>query len=173
MAMRALRWVDERLEYTLSFLFYVYITAILFIEVVRRYVFNESSSWGQETAIYAFIWMTYIAAAKGVKERSHLSVSILVDQMGRTGKFVTAMISDICFFILALVILYYSLVAVGQSIEFGQVMRGVSLPMWLAGISVPFGWLLITFRVVQRSVATIKDFTGGEEIQTPGGDVSE
>lgn len=171
--MRALRWVDERLEYTLSFLFYAYLTAIVFIEVVRRYIFNDSSSWGEETAVYAFIWMTYIAAAKGVKERSHLSVSLLVDRMGRRGKFAAAMLSDVCFLILALVVLYYSIVAVGQSIEFGQVMRGVSLPMWLAGIGVPFGWFLVTFRVVQRSIATIRDFSSGQEVQTPGGDISE
>lgn len=172
-AWRAFRWADERLEYTLSFLFYVYLTAIIFIEVVRRYVFNDSSSYGEETAIYAFIWMTYIAAAKGVKDRSHLAVTILVDRMGRRGRFAMAMLSDVCFFVLALVVLYYSLVAVSQSIEFGQNMRGVNLPMWLATVSVPFGWLLIMVRVVQRSVATIRAYVRGQEIQAAGSDVAE
>lgn len=172
-AFRTLRWIDERLEYTLSFLFYVYLTAIIFIEVVRRYVFNDSSSYGEETAIYAFIWMTYIAAAKGVRERSHLSVSILVDRMGRRGKFAVAMLSDVCFLILALVVLYYSLVAVSQSVEFGQTMRGTRWPMWLALVSVPFGWSLIIVRVVQRSIETIKAYGRGQDIQTTGADVSE
>ena len=173
MPLRAFRWVDERLEYTLSFLFYVYLTAIIFIEVVRRYVFNDSSSYGEETAIYAFIWMTYIATAKGVKERSHLAVTILVDRMGRRGKFAAAMLSDVCFFTLAVVVFYYSAIALSQSIQFDQTMRGLNLPMWLAIVSVPFGWLLITVRVVQRSTKMIRAYVRGEDIQTAGSDIAE
>lgn len=172
-ALRAFRWIDDYLEYTLSFLFYVYLTAIIFIEVIRRYILNDSSSWGQETAIYAFIWMTYIATAKGVKERTHLSVTILVDRFGRNGKFATAMLSDVCFFVLAAVVFYYSAVALSQSIEFGQTMRGVRLPMWLALVGVPLGWLLIMFRVVERSVKMIRAYIRGEEIDTAGANISE
>lgn len=172
-ALRTFKWVDERLEFTLSFLFYVYLTAIIFIEVVRRYLFNDSSSYGEETAIYAFIWMTYIATAKGVKERSHLAVTILVDRFGRNGKFATAMLSDVCFFVLAAVVFYYSAIALSQSVEFGQTMRGVNLPMWLALVSVPFGWLLIMFRVVERSAKMIRAYIRGEDIQTLGTDVAE
>jgi TRAP-type C4-dicarboxylate transport system permease small subunit len=168
-----LRWLDQRLEFTLAFLFYFYLTSIMFIEVIRRYAFNASSSWGTETAIYAFIWMTYIAAAKGVKERSHLSVSILVDRFGRRGKFATAMLSDVCFLILAVVILYYSSVAVLQSAELGQNMQGADLPIWLASVSVPFGWFLVSIRVVQRSVGTIKSYLSGQSITTSDSDIAE
>lgn len=172
-AVRVVRWVDERLEYTLAFLFYVYLTAIIFIEVFRRYFLNDSSSYGEETAIYAFIWMTYIATAKGVKERSHLAVTVFVDRMGRRGKFAMSMLSDVCFFVLAVVVFYYSVVAMAQSVEFGQTMRGLNWPMWLALIGVPFGWFLIMVRVVQRSIKTIKAYRQDEDIQTTGSDVAE
>lgn len=171
--LRVIRWLDEYLEYTLSFLFYVYLTGIIFVEVIRRYVFNDSSSYGEETAIYAFIWMTYIAAAKGVKERSHLSVSILVDNLGRRGKFITSMLSDVCFLVLAGVVFYYSLVAVSQSVEFDQTMRGLNAPMWLAIIGVPFGWFLIMVRVVQRSFKMIRNYSTGRDILVSGSGISE
>lgn len=164
--MRVLRWLDQWLEYSLSFLFYSYVVLLIFIEVVRRYVFNDSSSWGEETAIYAFIWMAYIAAARGVKQRSHLSVSILVDRLGRRGKFASMLLSDVCFFALAVVVFYYGLIVIPQSIEFNQTMQGVNLPMALATAAVPFGWFLIAVRVVQRSVVTVKAYRGDEELPT-------
>lgn len=171
--MRVLAWLDQRLEYTLSFLFYSYLASIIFIEVVRRYVFNASSSWGEETAVYAFIWMTYIAAARGVKQRSHLSVSILVDRLGRRGKFASMLLSDVCFFALAVVVFYYSLILIPQSIEFNQTMRGLNLPIALATAGVPIGWFLIAVRVVQRSVVTVKAYRRDEEIQTAGMEMGE
>ena len=165
--MRIIRWLDEYLEYTLSFLFYLYLTLIIFIEVVRRYAFDSSSSWGEETAIYAFIWMTYIAAAKAAKDRSHLSVNILVMRMGRRGKFAADMLSDVCFFVLAAVVFYYSVIPIPSSIAYGQTMLGVDLPIALATVGVPIGWFLVMVRVVQRSVKTIRDYTSGHDIQVP------
>ncbi|MGB3634101.1 MAG: TRAP transporter small permease [Rubrobacteraceae bacterium] len=171
--MRIIRWLDDYLEYVLSVLFYLYLTLIIFIEVVRRYVFDAATTWGEETAVYAFVWMTYIAAAKVAKERSHLSVDILVGRMGRHGKFVSAMISDVCFFILAAVVFYYSLVTIPSSIQYGQTMLGVDLPIALATASVPVGWLLVIVRVVQRSVKTIREYTSGQDIQAVGENVGE
>jgi C4-dicarboxylate transporter DctQ subunit len=166
--LRVLKWVDEYIEYTLSFLFYFYLTSIVFIEVVRRYFFNASSSWGEETAVYAFVWMVYIAAAKGVKERSHLSIDILVRHMGRRGKLMVDILSDLCFFILGAVIFYYSLISVLHSIELGQTMRGLNLSIAWATVGVPVGWFLIMVRVVQRFVKTIRAYARGEDIHTAG-----
>lgn len=160
--MKVLKWMDDNLESYLSFLFYFYLTMVIFIEVVRRYIFNSSSTWGEETAIYAFIWMTYIAAAKGVKERTHLSVDVLVRLMGRRGKLFSLILSDVCFFILAATIFYYSLSPIGMNIEYGQTMMGVNLPMALATVAVPFGWLLIMVRVIQRFIKTIKTYRKGD-----------
>lgn len=171
--MNIVKWFDERLEYTLSFLFYSYMTSIIFIEVIRRYFLNSSSSWGEETAVYAFIWMAYIAAARGVKDRSHLSVDILVSHLRGRSKLAVNILSDLCFFSLAVVIFYYSLLSVQRSIEFGQTMRGIDLPIALALVAVPSGWLLIMVRVVQRSIRTITAYANEEDIQVTRRDTAD
>ena len=50
------------------------LAGIIVVEVFRRYGLDAASTWGEETAIYAFIWLSYIAAAKGVRSRRHLAV---------------------------------------------------------------------------------------------------
>jgi len=159
-----LRWLDSKIEFWLVFLFYTYMTVIIIVEVFRRYVLGASSTWGEETAIYAFIWMTYIAAAHRVKGRKHLSVEMLRNRMNRNQRFCAFVLSDLCFFILAVAVIYYSITYVGTNIEYGQNMLGVDLPMALASVGVPIGWGLIAFRVIQRFMSTLRRFQMGQPL---------
>ncbi|WNK01650.1 TRAP transporter small permease [Thalassospiraceae bacterium LMO-JJ14] len=155
-------WLDEKIEYVVNSMFYGYLASIVVIEVFRRYVLSDASSWGEETAIYAFIWMTYIGAARGVRNRSHLTIDILRRHFNRVGQFCLHMLSDICFLVLAVVIVFTSIKAVDGVMQFGQTFQGADVPMWLAMIGVPIGWTLIAIRVVQRSVHAIGVFRSGE-----------
>lgn len=160
----ALRSLDRKSEFWLCFSFYTFMAAIVFIEVLRRYFFGAASSWGEETAIYAFIWMTYIAAARGVRGRRHLAVTFIRDRLSRRKKFYCLLLSDSCFFSLAIIITYYSIGPVWTNIKYGQKMLGAELPMAIASISIPVGWAFIAFRVVQRSFLTIKRFRAGQPL---------
>ena len=158
------RWLDSKIEFWLVFLFYTYMTVIIVVEVFRRYVLGGSSTWGEETAIYAFIWMTYIAAAHRVKGRKHLAVEMIRSRMNRTLKFYAFVLSDICFLVLAVAVIYYSIFSVATNIEFGQNMLGVDLPMALATAGVPIGWTLIAFRVLQRFLLTLRRYKRGQPL---------
>lgn len=47
---------------------YTYFCLIILIEVIRRYIFGASSPWGEMTARYAFVYLTYVAAAEGIRQ---------------------------------------------------------------------------------------------------------
>lgn len=158
------RWLDSKIEFWLVFLFYTYMTVIIIVEVFRRYVLGASSTWGEETAIYAFIWMTYIAAAHRIKGRKHLSVEMLRNRMNRNQRFWAFVLSDLCFFVLAVAVIYYSIAFVRTNIEYGQNMLGVDLPMALASVAVPIGWALIAIRVIQRFLLTLRRYKGGQPL---------
>lgn len=159
--MRILGWLDQNIEYWLSFFFYSFLTLIIVTEVFRRYVLNASTSYGEEYARYAFIWLAYIATARGVRHRSHLSIDLLRARFGRTGKFVLYLFSDFCFLALAVVIVYTSTQFVIGGIRFDQRFTGSDWPLWLATSAVPVGWTLVCVRVVQRSVALVHAYRSG------------
>ncbi|MZR30643.1 TRAP transporter small permease [Sneathiella litorea] len=166
------RWLDANVEYLVNSMFYAYLAGIVVVEVFRRYVLSSSSSWGEETAIYAFIWMTYFGAARGVRSRSHLAIDILRRRFSRTGKFVLNMLSDACFLILAAVIVVTSIKAVQGVMQYGQTFQGADIPMWLAMIGVPISWSLIIVRIVQRTTHSINLYRRGE-IEANGPVLSE
>jgi C4-dicarboxylate transporter, DctQ subunit len=166
-AVRCLNWLDQRLEFWLGFLLYVYLAGIIVVEVFRRYVLDAASAWGEETAIYAFIWTSYIAAAKGVRSRRHLAVDTLRDRMSRTGQFCSYLLSDVCFFALAAIIVYYSLSPISANIKYDQRMLGADIPIAFATAAVPLCWSLIAIRVVQRFVDLVGRFRAGKPLVDP------
>lgn len=157
--------LDENIEYWLNFLFYSFLTCIIVIEVFRRYVLNSSTVYGEEVARYAFIWLAYIATARGVKNRSHLSIENIRGKLGRTGKFVLYLVSDACFLTLAAIIVVTSIRMVSSGIQFDQRMTGSDLPIWIATGAIPVAWSLICLRVIQRSLVTIRNFRAGRPIE--------
>lgn len=166
-AVRCLKWLDQHIEFWLSSALYAYLAGIIVVEVFRRYVLDAASTWGEETAVYAFIWMSYIAAAKSVRTRSHLSIGALRDRMPRVGQFCAYLVSDVCFFALAVIVVYYSLPPVWANLEYDHRMLGTDLPMAIATAAVPIGWMLIAVRVVQRFVSLVRRFGEGKPLADP------
>ncbi len=163
--MRAfLELLDRKAEYWLNLLFYAYILAIIFFEVVSRYVLKASVAWAEETAIYAFIWLSYLSAARLARTRSHLSFTMLRDAMGRRGQLACLLISDTCLIGLSLVIIGYMFGPIRDSIAFGQTMLGANLPIWLATLSVPVGWTLVLIRTVQRALDSVRAYRRGHSL---------
>jgi TRAP-type C4-dicarboxylate transport system permease small subunit len=61
---------------------YAYFCLIILIEVVRRYVFGESSPWGEMTARYAFVYLTYVAAAEAIRHGRHIRIDLVPRRVG-------------------------------------------------------------------------------------------
>ena len=55
----------------------VIMVALVFTNVVLRYVFNSGIYWSEEASLVIVIWFTFIAFALGVKEDLHISINIL------------------------------------------------------------------------------------------------
>lgn len=156
-----LELLDRKAEYWLNLLFYAYILAIIFFEVVSRYVLKASVAWAEETAIYAFIWLSYLSAARLARTRSHLSFTLLRDAMGPRGQLACLLVSDACLIGLSLVVIGYMFQPIRDSIAFEQSMLGANLPIWLATISVPVGWTLVLIRTLQRALDSVRAYRRG------------
>lgn len=61
----------------------VIMVALVFTNVVLRYVFNSGIYWSEEASLVIVIWFTFIAFALGVKEDLHISISVLPRKMSR------------------------------------------------------------------------------------------
>ena len=154
-------WLDRNVEYWLNVLLYAYILVVVFLEVLARYVFKGSIVWAEETAVYAFIWMSYLAMARLARSRTHLAFTPLRDMLPRGGQLVCLLVADIALGALAVIVVIYMWRPIADSVAFHQTMQGADLPIWLATAAVPIGWLMVLVRVVQRALDAIANYRHG------------
>ena len=129
---------------------YAYFCLIILVEVVRRYVFGDSSPWGEMTARYAFVYLTYVAAAEGVRQGRHIKIDLVPNLLSPFPKFLLRLYTDALILVLAALVIYFSLELIDIQWSAGIIMPAADLNMAFAHSALPLGWSLIIIRVIQN-----------------------
>ena len=129
---------------------YSYFCLIILIEVIRRYAFGDSSAWGEMTARYAFVYMTYAAAAEGIRQKKHIRVDLIDKIIKPKSLTLLNIYYDILVTIVAVLVIYYSLKLINVQLTFGIVMTAADINMAFAQAALPLGWALMLTRITQN-----------------------
>ena len=129
---------------------YSYFCLIILIEVIRRYAFGDSSAWGEMTARYAFVYMTYAAAAEGIRQKKHIRVDLIDKIIKPKSMILLNIYYDILVTIVAILVIYYSLKLINVQLTFGIVMTAADINMAFAQAALPLGWALILIRTTHN-----------------------
>ncbi len=134
---------------------------LIFIQVVMRYVFQNSLSWSEELARYIFLWQTWVGASYAVRMRRHFRVEMLVDLMkGRLRKWYELVVLLVwCAF--ALFIAWQGSVLTGFLIKRWQVSAAMQIPIAWAYASVPAGCAMMAIRLVMEMKDLLRDLRKG------------
>ena len=82
--------------------------AIIFVEVIRRFLLNEQAAWSSTIPIYLFLWVVWIACAYNVRIRAHLSFDELRIKFTRRGQFVCLMLDAVLWIVFSAIVIYYT-----------------------------------------------------------------
>jgi C4-dicarboxylate transporter DctQ subunit len=129
---------------------YAYFCLIILIEVIRRHVFGDSSPWGEMTARYAFVYLTYMAASEGIRQGRHIRIDLLPNTLTGIAAKILRLYIDALILILAACVIYYSLELIGIQWSVGIVMSAADTNMAFAQVALPLGWTLIVIRLLQN-----------------------
>ena len=157
------RFYERDWERPALLVFYAYIVVVVFIEVVRRFVFSYSSIWGEETARYAFVYLVWIGAAAAVRDRTHIRIGVVFQFLTGRAKTAVYLFGELAALVFAVVALRYSLESVWVSIKFDALTSGLRINRAWFTAAVPLGFSLIILRLVGSIARDIVDLrTGGE-----------
>jgi TRAP-type C4-dicarboxylate transport system permease small subunit len=158
-----LQALDRDGERWAMLVFYTLCCIVIVQEVVRRFVLNYSSAWGEEAARYAFIYLGWVGAAYAVRERAHIRFDILLQRMGPRGKAVVFIIAEAATIVFACVALYWSMHTISQLLQFdGQAPVLRVNKAWFEA-AVPIGFALVIFRSLQGMWRDWGDLRAGRE----------
>jgi len=81
--------------------------AIIFLQVVSRYIFNHSFEWSEELARFLFVWTVFIGSALIIGDKGHMAVKLLEEKLkGTTAGTILKLVIELCSlaFILILIV---------------------------------------------------------------------
>ena len=165
MHLRLLFFFTERVIPFFIAITYLYFCSIILIEVIRRYVFGDASPWGEMTARYAFVYLTYVAASEAIRHGKHIRIDVLPKKLGHPWAIILRIYNELLLILLAGFVIFFSMKIMKMQINFDIVMPAADFNMAFAQAALPLGWTLILLRLVQNWIQPVV-----AKIETQDGD---
>lgn len=124
-------------------------TALTFLQVVMRYVFNSGFSWALELTTVFFAFMIFVGISYGVRVSSHIGVDALVRMMGHNAR------RSVSILAVLLCLLYVGFVLTGATAyvlkmrDAGIEFEDMPIERWQVLAVMPLGYLLTGWRFLQ------------------------
>lgn len=161
---RRAKFLDRYLEPTAMFFIYMAIAMIIFIEVIRRFVFNVQAAWSTTLPPYLFLLLTWIGCAYNVKLRAHLSFGEVRALMRPRARLAMSFVDAILWYVMAVIVVVATLRLTANSASNFQVLLGTdSVMRWWFYICVPTSWLILYARVLENLIADVRSYHAGLE----------
>ncbi len=167
--MKILKWLDANIEKVIIVLVTVAMIAMLTLQVVSRYAFNRSISWGEELSIFAMVWLAYFGASYAVRQRRHIRITILTDAISPKARKAVEIVCNLFFLAFDLFLVYGTWNMTVLSYQTNQIAAASGLPRWIALAGMPLAFALLAVRLVQDTADLFREYrvlaSGGELVE--------
>lgn len=154
------KFLDKHFEEILMVFLLSLMSILIGVQVFMRYVMNDSLTWSEELARYAFIWATYIGVACAVKRNAHICVEAAVTKLPALYQHYAAILSHVLFIVFAVLVMKEGYALTLKILSFGQKSSSLGIPMAWIYLAPTVGFGLVILRLLQRIVIEIKTIRG-------------
>lgn len=152
--MNIIRKISKDLEIIICNVCLFIMLAVLTLQVVLRYVFNNSNSWSDELARYLFIWFIFVGAAYAAHHVAHIRIESLNNVFPKKIRKHVQLLGSIIWIIFCAAIVYISGKYTIDLYKGNQISLGLGVKMAYAYAAIPVGYTLIIIRVIQKEILT-------------------
>ena len=160
--MRTLKWLDEHFEEWTLVTLLALMALTLIIQVVMRYIFNNSLSWSEEFARYCFVWSTFLSISYSIKKGSMLRIDIVVQYLPKSWRKGIDIVMEFIVLGFFALLLYYSFDVVKRIGKSGQTSPALGIPMVVIYASLIVGFCLTCIRGIQKIIFLFRKGSGTE-----------
>lgn len=144
-----MKWLNDNLEAALGGALLAAIVLLIMLQVVMRYVFENSLSWSEELTLWSFIWFIWLGISYAFKERKHVKVTFFQDLLPEGFKQKLEVLIDIAIVCFLLIMTYQSYKLITLPYVITQKSVVLNLPIAILYASAPVGSVLSVFRIIQ------------------------
>lgn len=115
-----------------------FLTLLIFVQVICRYVFHNSLSWSEEIARYLEVWIVFISGAYALGRGQHVAMDLVISKVPKKVAGIMRKFHALMFIALSIFMFNYSVQF--MIAEKAQTMASlVWLPKNLAYLAMPIG----------------------------------
>ncbi|KKM11399.1 hypothetical protein SY88_09235 [Clostridiales bacterium PH28_bin88] len=135
---RVVTWVVVILLATMS--------VVVFAQVIYRFVLEAPLTWSEEVARYLMVWITFLGASLGVRNKALIGMEVAVGLLPPVLKRAAINLVSLITFCFLLVVLYYGIKMTGVTAR--QFSPAMQIPMSWPYLAVPVGAVLMLMNTV-------------------------
>jgi len=165
-ARRVLGFLDENIEKYILISLYFYITFTIVFNVFQRFIIKEANQWSLESTVVIFVYLTWIGASLGFKQRQHIRIDVIYDYVSDRTEGYLYIFSDIVLLSFSAYIIQKYVAILQNSMQYGPQVYGLKLEQWFFQLAIPIGLALSCIRLLQWLVRDVRAVRNGEPIDT-------
>jgi TRAP-type C4-dicarboxylate transport system permease small subunit len=119
---------------------------LMLMQVIFRYALGDALAWSEELNRLAMVWLGFIGAAIGVREREHIQIEVLYQNVSERTKKLFRAISYLIVVSFSLFITVYGFILVSGL--FANRVGALDLPVAMYFIPVPLSGLLFLYHMI-------------------------
>ncbi len=172
--MRKKFWfVYDHLEEIFLAVLFIALVAITFLQVIMRFVFNNSLPWPEEAGKYLFVWLSWIGVSIGAKRGEHIKIEIITKKLPFRGAQVLNIITELITIGICFVTMYYGMLLVDMLLTVGIKNTVLHMNQSVGTAAIPIGCALMIMRCIQSICGSVKNIKNGPPPQDPDPAIEE
>jgi C4-dicarboxylate transporter DctQ subunit len=156
----AINKIIDRVEGFAMIVLMLIATVIAIVQVIARYVFNNSLYWSEETVLYSLIIMSFLAGSMGVRYAAHICVEVLHVFAGPRLSKILKIIAALLGLIFAVSLLYYGGRLFLNTLNMGQLSPAMRIPVAYIYLVIPVSafFMLMRYLWIFKTLVQNKEY---------------
>lgn len=154
--MSSIEKVATRIEEFLILALILSSVAVVFLNIVLRYLFSNGFVFAEEYARYALVLLVYLSVSQAIMKNRMIKVEVITEMFGGS-KFLLTLISNGFSFVMGVLLIIFGWQFTVYQYGTGQESIAMRLPMYLAYAIVPFGGGLMCVRYAVSTYQTVRE----------------
>lgn len=152
------RVIDRVLEWALIGLMSLMVVNVLW-QVITRFILRDPSSFTEEIARYALVWVGLLGGAYAVGQKVHLAIDLLPSLVEGRKKAVLDLFIEVCIGVFAAAVLVGGGTGlVWLTLDLGQTSAALQIPLGLVYLVLPLSGLLMMFYASLHAADSFRRF---------------
>ena len=149
--------IYNHLEELILVAMFAVLVVVIFLQVIMRFVFNNSLSWTEALARLLFVWLTWMGVSIGARAGEHIKITAIVEKLPFRLAQVVNIISEIAVIAICVVTMFYGVQLCDMLFGLGAEDAALHISQVWGYAAVPVGCGLQIFRCIVSIVVSFKN----------------